>query len=101
MSKTRLDTEGVLRSIVGNTTEIREDRPAAPEETKPPATTRPNTKAKRERTQAEMLHVGFYISKKQQQALRIRAALREKPEDKDQSAIVRAALDAYLFPSSG
>ena len=43
-----------------------------------------------------MVQTGFYITKKHHKALKIRAALGERLEEKDLSAIVRAALDAYL-----
>jgi hypothetical protein len=39
---------------------------------------------------------GFYITPKQKKALKLRAAMSNRVEDKDKSAIVRAMLDTYL-----
>ena len=44
----------------------------------------------------EYVHKSFYITKRQVKAIKIRAATSDKPEEKDYSAIIRAALDAYL-----
>jgi hypothetical protein len=38
----------------------------------------------------------FYITPRQRKALKIKAALSDNRADKDQSAIVRAALEIYL-----
>ena len=46
--------------------------------------------------QSKLIQTSFYITEKHRKALKIRTALSEIPEDKDQSSIVRAALDAYL-----
>ena len=43
-----------------------------------------------------LLPITLYITEKQRKAMKIRAALGDKPEDKDLSSIVRAALDIYL-----
>ncbi len=46
---------------------------------------------------AEKLYrTAFYITRQQQKALKLKSALSDKAEDKDQSAIVRAALDIHL-----
>ena len=44
----------------------------------------------------ELVHKSYYITKRHVKALKIRTALSDKPEEKDFSAIVRAALDLYL-----
>jgi len=44
----------------------------------------------------ELVHKSYYITKRQVKALKIRTAVSDKPEEKDFSAIVRAALDLYL-----
>ncbi len=44
----------------------------------------------------ELIHRSYYITKRHVKALKIRAAVSDKPEEKDLSAIVRAALDFYL-----
>jgi len=44
----------------------------------------------------ELVHKSYYVTKRHVKALKIRTALSDKPEEKDFSAIVRAALDLYL-----
>ena len=44
----------------------------------------------------ELVHKSYYITKRHVKALKIRTAISDKPEEKDFSAIVRAALDLYL-----
>jgi len=44
----------------------------------------------------ELVHKSYYITKRHVKALKIRTAVSDKPEEKDFSAIVRAALDLYL-----
>ena len=45
---------------------------------------------------SELFRRTFYITHAQHKALKIRAAESERPEDKDTSAIIRAAIDLYL-----
>ena len=44
----------------------------------------------------KLVHKSYYITKRHVKALKIRTAFSDKPEEKDFSAIVRAALDLYL-----
>jgi hypothetical protein len=44
----------------------------------------------------ELVHKSYYITKRQVKALKMRVATSDSPEEKDFSAIVRSALDAYL-----
>jgi hypothetical protein len=44
----------------------------------------------------KLVHKSYYITKRQVKALKMRAATSNSPEEKDFSAIVRSALDAYL-----
>jgi len=44
----------------------------------------------------EYIRRTYYITEEQYRAMRLRAALSQSPDEKDLSAIVRAALDAYL-----
>jgi hypothetical protein len=46
--------------------------------------------------QSAYLRRTYYITEKQYKAMRLKAAMSEMPDDKDLSAIVRSALDAYL-----
>lgn len=69
--------------------------------TAPPTIERPISKRPAVQTpmvskSERLLHRTFYITKDQSKALKRRAAESERPEDKDASAIVRAALDLYL-----
>ena len=47
-------------------------------------------------SQDEVISKRFYITKKQFRAIKMRIAVSDKPEEKDQSALVRAAIDLYL-----
>jgi len=44
----------------------------------------------------ELVHKSYYITKRHVKALKMRTAISDKPEEKDFSAIIRAALDLYL-----
>jgi len=44
----------------------------------------------------ELIHKSYYITKRHVKALKTRTAKSDKPEDKDFSSIIRAALDLYL-----
>jgi hypothetical protein len=44
----------------------------------------------------ELVHKSYYITKRHVKALKMRTAISDKPEEKDFSAIVRAALDLYF-----
>lgn len=92
MAKTRLNAEDAFRSIMGKDAN-NSSHDAAPQPVDrvdvPPVEEVVQTKEK-------LLQTAFYITKKQRAALKVRAALGERLEDKDQSSIVRAALDAYL-----
>ena len=52
--------------------------------------------AKKKNDLDELVHKSYYIKKRHVKALKIRTAISDKPEEKDFSAIVRAALDIYL-----
>jgi hypothetical protein len=57
----------------------------------------PSSKTKKvESDLDELVHKSYYITKRHVKALKIRTAHSDKPEEKDFSAIVRAALDLYL-----
>jgi len=79
VAKTRLNTEEAFKSIMGKTAE-------------PSARKTESEKMVKEK----FMQTAFYITKKQHRALKIKAALGDNPEEKDQSSIVRAALNAYL-----
>jgi len=85
MSKQRLNQDEVFKSIMGKTTEE--------SETETPVNKISEKKAK---TKEKLVPTAFYITEKQRKALKIKTALSDKPEDKDLSSIVRAALDIYL-----
>jgi hypothetical protein len=79
MSK-RLNTDEAFQSIIGKNNIIQEK----------------NKIAGGGPAKEKLLQTAFYITEKQRAALKMKTALSGKPEDKDQSSIVRAALDAYL-----
>ncbi len=79
MTTARLNTEDVLKSIVGKRTpqgRVENTAPQPPEE--------------------ERLKRTVYVTRKQFKAMKLRAATSDKPEETDISAIVRAALDKYF-----
>ncbi|MCL2053764.1 MAG: hypothetical protein FWG90_04890 [Oscillospiraceae bacterium] len=87
MTKSRLDTEKAFKSIIGNTTPpINENKPnATPKKAITPT-----------KSTDKLFRTAFYITKQHYKALKMRAATSDMEIDKDQSAIVRAALDNYL-----
>lgn len=88
MPKKRLDTEEAFKSIMG----IHDNATPRIEDTAKPVLT-PEVK---EPEKDSLIHRTYYITKKQYRALKIKAAISNNPQEKDLSAIVRAALDAYL-----
>jgi hypothetical protein len=83
MAKKRLNADEAFQSIMGKQNPEKEessDTKILPSET----------------TKEKLLQTAFYITDKQRKALKIKTALGNKVEDKDQSSIVRAALDIYL-----
>jgi hypothetical protein len=83
MTKPRLNTDEAFLSIMGK-------NPAnkAPIQAKNETPTEPQTK--------QLVQTAFYITKEQQKALKMKIALSDRAEDRNYSAIVRSALDAYL-----
>jgi hypothetical protein len=90
MVKKRLNADDAFKSIMGkndlnNVGEEKEKKSNAKSETIT------------EETQKEkLIPITLYITEKQRRAMKIKTALGNKPEDKDLSSIVRAALDIYL-----
>ena len=119
MAKTRLNQDDAFKSIMGkisddtddtnnidntdntdNTFE-RESEAEKPEnENKTESITSASeisaTSETKEKKIKGTLPTSFYITENHRKALKIKTALGDKPEDKDMSSIVRAALDVYL-----
>lgn len=55
-----------------------------------------DAKIKKTAPQEKLVQVSVYLTKHQYKALKMKIALSDRAEDKDQSAIMRSALDAYL-----
>ena len=95
MAKTRLNTEDAFKSIMGKPAtvpeQVTQENQIIKEEIKKDTKEYPI-----EAQKAKLVQTAFYITKNQQKALKIKAALGGTPNDKDQSSIVRAALNAYL-----
>jgi len=99
MKKQRLNTDEAFLSIVGKNPankaqnlsnpppQAKREVVAQPMPTEKPPTA-PPTK--------QLVQTAFYITKEHQKALKMKIALSDGGEDKDQSAIVRRALDVYL-----
>lgn len=56
----------------------------------------PSEKVKKDTPQDKLIQATVYLTKYQQKALKLKVATSDRVEDKDQSAIVRTALDVYL-----
>ena len=99
MKKQRLNTDEAFLSIVGKNPANKAQNPSNPPPqakkevvAKPMPTEKPPTKPPTK----QLVQTAFYITKEHQKALKMKIALSEGGEDKDQSAIVRRALDVYL-----
>ena len=94
--KKRLNAEETFKSIMGKTENPSHDavEPSATEHLREKS---PDNEGKlKDNPKEKLIQTAFYITKKQHRALKVKAALGDDPENKDQSAIVRAAIDAYL-----
>jgi len=90
----------VYKNIMGSSIEAEQNseqqiisQPDSPTENNINPTSSP---AKKGDNLNELVHKSYYITKRHVKALKIRTAISDKPEEKDFSAIVRAALDLYL-----
>ncbi|MDR2559961.1 MAG: hypothetical protein LBC86_10555 [Oscillospiraceae bacterium] len=92
MTKSRLNTDEAFKSIIGDTSaEVVKTEEKPPEKAaaiKPVQTLKP--------IQDKFIQTTIYLTKQQQKALKLRAAMSDRAEDKDISAIVRTALNLYL-----
>jgi hypothetical protein len=100
MSKRRLNTDEAFQSIVGIKPEPVKQELAEPEPKEAPIFSKKTENCEIPQDapieKERLLQVSFYITEKQRKAVKMRAASGENPLEKDQSAVVRAALDAYL-----
>ena len=90
MSKKRLNADDAFKSIMGknnlnNGGEEKEKKSGVKSET-----------FKEEKQKEKLIPITLYITEKHRKAMKMKTALGDKPEDKDLSSIVRAALDVYL-----
>ena len=90
MATKRLNADEAFKSIMGknnpdNSNEIKEKKISKKSETVSDISHKD-----------KLLPITLYITEKQRKAMKIKTALGDKPEDKDLSSIVRAALDIYL-----
>jgi hypothetical protein len=99
MARTRLNTDEVFKSIMGNKpgfSESEKNEASADKEETKGAQPGQDAGNRRKTGEGTLVQTAFYITQKQRAALKIKAATSDDPRDKDQSAIVRSALDAYL-----
>jgi hypothetical protein len=107
MKKHKLDLNRAFQNIIegavgGSEGEVeaptREDTSALPKSQPQKALAPTNEKVKqgRKNEESKLTLAAFYITKRQHRALKLKAAFSDGAIDKDQSAIVRAALDSYL-----
>ena len=95
MAKQRLNQDEAFKSIMGiNTEESKET--GKTEESEAAAGGEIFNKKSKPKSKEKLVPTAFYITEKQRKALKIKTAVGTKPEDKDLSSIVRAALDIYL-----
>ena len=99
MKKQRLNTDEAFLSIVGKNPANKAQNPSNPppqvktEVVTPPVPTEKPPTAPQTK---QLVQIGVYVTKEHQKALKMKIALSDGGEDKDQSAIVRRALDVYL-----
>jgi hypothetical protein len=96
MAKQRLNQDEAFKNLMGIKNDSDEDNPNEPK-----AVFADKIKEDLQLTSAKERKVknsptSFYITDKHRKALKMKTALSDKPEDKDFSSIVRAALDIYL-----
>lgn len=85
MTKTnRLDTDKAMQRLLGRT---ESDAGEAP-----PAQDLPKTAA-----ETETVKISMFLTKAQRRALKQLAAVSELPEHRDMSAIIRQAIDEYIY----
>ncbi|MCL2173666.1 MAG: hypothetical protein FWB84_08580 [Candidatus Bathyarchaeota archaeon] len=84
-------TEGVGE---GRNAVLPKTEPKKPVETKKTTVAPKPTQEKK--VDEKIIQATFYITKRQHKALKMKVALSDGGEDKDQSAIVRTAIDLYL-----
>jgi len=99
MSKKRLNADDAFQNIMGknNLNNIEENHFEEKEEEEKSGGKSETAETAVETIQKEKLFpITLYITEKQRKAMKIKTALGNKPEDKDLSSIVRAALDVYL-----
>ncbi|MDR1481800.1 MAG: hypothetical protein LBI74_04155 [Synergistaceae bacterium] len=102
--KPKFDRNLAFNNIVGAGAGESEGEPVKPTapvlpSPQPQTTSAPpekTTKRERKSNERELIPTTIYITKRQHKAMKLRAALSDDLIDKDQSAIVRAALDSYL-----
>lgn len=91
MARKRLDYDEAFKNIIGEKPETSSTEP----EIKDPEVKKVETNERSE-DKEKLVQTAFYITPKHRRALKIKAATDGTPQNKDQSAIVRAALDMYL-----
>lgn len=99
MKKQRLNTDEAFLSIVGKNPASKVQNPTTPppqSKTEMIAPQVPTEKPPTKPQTKQLVQTAFYITKEHQKALKMKIALSDGGEDKDQSAIVRSALNAYL-----
>ena len=102
MSKNRLNQDEAFQKIMGRSADSEPEASSAGELVAVSAeVAEVETEATAQVTvvkpsKEKLIQTAFYITEKHRVALKMKAALSSRPEDKDQSSIVRAALDAYL-----
>lgn len=95
MAKQRLNQDEAFQSLMGIKNPASSDTPSDTK-TPPENETIAQPPSLAAEGKEKYTHRSFYITEKQYKALKIRTALSNKPEDRDTSSIVRAALDMYL-----
>jgi len=93
-TKERLNQDEAFKSMMGGITPNDNDQSeAGTQQTDDKAT---SSQVQGKEIKEKYTPTSFYITDKHRKALKMKTALSNKPEDKDYSSIVRAALDAYL-----
>ena len=89
MAKQRLNHDDTFKSIMGkNLDNSKENENEAVPDTE--------IVTIKEKPEKKLVQTSFYITEKQRKAIKMKSVMGDRPEDKDLSSIVRAAINVYL-----
>ena len=96
MARNRLNVEGTVLGLVGEDPRKRNTPTAQSANLEQSDPKREDGQRGRKKKEEVTKPYTIHLTPEQNRAITMRIALSDRPEDKDRSSIVRAALDAYL-----